>query len=291
MHATIERKSIFWPNPGVQGTYAAYSIPDMAALGAVVAPRQHFDALPANVQQDGASIARRVDIPADTIAIGIAPDSAIAQCDISFGGRTGETERHRIAPGAPYLGCPKADFMNVTLPNHPVSYNMSLLSEAIGNGIIVASGSDNIPCFPLRLEIFRGDGSAIPALRGRTRAPMFTSAFFQDVDTAELSGVRDLIACVDGRRRVDVVCDVDAGGGTVTLKVFDILASRNASAIDSVVAQQLDLDDAGTTSIVVSTGFPKTVSFYGNPMTIVMAQATVSANNTTFKLKINAWDD
>ncbi len=283
VHATIERKVLTFPNL-IGSAISGYSIPGPSVEGSVVTSSN--DALQAGFARAWDLAARRIEVPADTVAIGIAPDSSLAMCDIAIGGRAGERERHRISPGNPYIGCPGADHAYITIPNCPALYAHAPLYEVAADAVVLETGGSKFASWPLRLEVMRG--TTVP-MRQVQRAPMVANAYFEDVDTTEASGVRGLLACVDGRRRLDVA--LYSTGGTTTFRAYAQEPVRSTNAYDAAIDTQLELDDAGAVTVAVTTGTQAIISFYGNPMTVLRVTGTVGASNTSFQIRVRAWDD
>lgn len=220
-------------------------------------------------------------------AISIAPDSAIHACDVSLGGDGGDVTRHRVSPGNPLIGNLDADRAAVTLPFAvpvlAVTSGETLFSDATISPI---SGVD-YGLFPLRLELWYG---GLP-IRGIYRAPLAAYALFGSTGT---DVNRDFTVCVDGRKRIDVKMIVDGiTNGAATLKCFSMDAYKSTTALaDLPINKQLELNDDGDTSILVdvTTGVESTtVSFFGNPMTFLRVNLTIT--DAIVHVIVRAMDD
>jgi hypothetical protein len=205
--------------------------------------------------------------------ISIAPDSAIAECDISLGGEPGETSRFRVSPGNPLLGIGDSDFAQVTIPD-----SIPTLDGADNTVVYwdadrtVNAGDtmdfDTVPAWPLRLELWYDD---VLPIRSHRRAALVAHAVFlctpevpagpdDDPPLVPESTERALVVCTNGRRRVrvDVDCDFSGDGDSMIFQCFAIgaLKENGDSTHDNASAVALPLNPAGDTSLTIGPTTP-----------------------------------
>lgn len=291
-HVKVDRVSLAFPGQQA-GSQIAKGLPHLPGYGLVSFPTvDSGGSAYANPTGSGDLVAhygQRVVIPCDTIAIGIAPDSIVHSCDIWIAGRNGAPDRHRVSPGNPYIGCPEADYVIVTVPNSIPALSTSFQYEAWSEHIPAYSlgAGTQVPGFPLRLEIMRG-GGVVP-MRAPVRSPQFERAAFIDVDTGENGGVRDFYVCVDGRKQIRVTIS-NGGSGDCTVQCWAWEGMPSNDDTDDATLIPLALDDAGATSLTIATGIVDMISFDGAPITILQVRVTAAANNANIFVTVGAWD-
>lgn len=289
-HVIVERRTLVWPRARVGGAgVTSLAIPGNPIYGTFTnAPEDDaasyqgdtFTALRSTLE----SCAARIDIPADTIAIGIAPDSIIHSCDIALGGMSGENSRHGVSPGSPLIGCPNVGFGLVTIRDPiPIIQSLKILGDcnAVRTPI---SGTSSALAWPLRLELFRS--CVVPPQRSDKRAPMSSMSLI----SVPAAG-RTLYTCVDGRRNVEIEIIAPDGAPGVTFTLFSIVPLRSEPTIDTEYGIQIPLDSAGTLSATVGAAGTegKVFSFEGTPFNI-LAITLVSTGTSIVQVRVRGWD-
>ncbi len=214
--------------------------------------------------------------------IGIDPASAIHTADLYLGGRTDQASRIRISPGNPALGEWRDDFVLVSIPNGLPRYTPA-------NNV---SAHDFVPLpntaggWPLRLEI--GYGCAKP-WRAPYRSAYIASYFAQ----IAASGSRAFMFCADGRKRVDIIATSSVSTTTITVENWTSRKETNVgpSLGDTNMITLLPMLDDGSTSDTLTAGQVKTWSFYGNPMDVLVVNASQTTAQSNVSIKIKAYDD
>lgn len=231
----------------------------------------------------------------DISAIAIAPDSAIAECDVWLDGNN-DKQRFRVSPGCPLVGAfdSDRDSIFVTIPDSMPVLQLAQHSttDKVFDAIPITGPANVIDWgFPLRLEVWKGEPlpMRVAAKRGGYRA------WFRVLGSAT---ERNCYVCVDGRRRIDVYVLPDAAD--YTIKVFDVLSAkqpsaptrdRNLNGAGTAADDQLALDAAGGITLVPASGLWTNIDFYGNPMTVIRVNVVKAAGTGDIQIKVIAWDD
>jgi hypothetical protein len=307
----VERTTLRFPGNNIQGDVLACGVPGPALSGGAAAcPDDKVDLAFQIQDSDRSSI--KLDMPpmpgtlGRVNAIAIAPDSAIACCDIALHGEGGEIRRHRISPGNPLVGTYDADFAIVSIPEALPQIPGATDRQAVYWDTVLFSPStdpaQSIVGFPLRLEMWRGD---VVPLRTHRRAP-YLGHMVGRIRTTDAPATRKFYICTDGRRRIDAtvsLVDRDHVGDTLTVTAYQITANKGYSSeiLDTQQVEQLILNDAGDYSVVIDTDHAgtglgsTTFSFDGNPIPILLLIVTATFNEasvgpTDFQIRVRAED-
>ncbi len=300
MHAHSEKAIIHWGGKNAVQIPIAVGVPNLAENGGNTSPAADAATVLAalgatNSHDESAQVLKLTPIAGVPVsAIGIAPDSLIPACDIALGGNGAPLRRFRIAPGNPLVGC--IDETDMALVTIPVA--MPLILDNSNFDVLDATdvaqvGSDTYRGWPLRLELWRGDPVQI---RVNDRAPFHGYSIVANTNSGT---VRRVIACVAGRRRIDVFVTPDAAGpASVTVDIHGGEPIKSVTApstrlLDEVKLPQLPLDEFGATSLVATSAAPLYLSFEGNPMTLIVVDLTGGTGGAPagpVHVRINAWD-
>lgn len=249
MHGTLTRRTLSFPGLNPNGGNSAYGIPDPRARAAALDTCSADEATINPGALTTYEIAsQRLDIQAGTVAIGIAPDSLVACCDIAIDGSP--VNAIRVSPENPLLGCRANGKATVTVP--------AIVPVLVVSSNNCAPGAVKFPydggeayAWPLRLELHQGE--TMP-MRATKRAPMVAAAKFVTANAA----TRIMYACVDGRARISV--RVRATTANVTVKIY-ALGGVAGGGDETALA----LDDLGTTTGTITAGAGGTIYAFDGP--------------------------
>lgn len=290
-HLITDRKTLFWGGQNILSSTGALvlfaqAVPGLPSEGVAVQPSNDAVAswsFPTGISTDVLqAYGQKITVPKDVVAIGIAPDSSIAQCDLWIAGRGDELSRHRLSPGNPYIGCPDTDYALVTIPN-----SIGYLAQSAYTAVADCSMLEGSARFPLRLELFRGC-NALP-MRTHRRSPLVAVFSALDIDTGENGGIRQFFACVDGRNRISVQLFTDNANFTIACDAMEAKPNNANNLTANAIA--LALDDAGSMSLAITAGNNALITLDGNPITILRITATSAANDGRIQCRVMAWDD
>jgi hypothetical protein len=263
-----------------------------------------------------AMVSRRIDLPLKrnvgqpVTMIAIAPDSNIECADIQFG--SNRINRHRIAPGAPYIGTPDSDddfalvapvrmipALSDTNSANPIRsyafWDARVDADPAGagvNGLCVG--------WPLRLNVYRGDQTPPVMVY---RAPLTAVCVFQTSFATATPGQQDFFVCTDGRRRVDVNVARHplSGAASMTVQIDGIdttmLQNNDAPSTGSFLTC-FDPSGQNANSVVnllpataLAAGASMVKSYTGNPfwMFRVRVQSTATFE-TSGTIQVLGWD-
>jgi hypothetical protein len=216
----------------------------------------------------------------------IAPDSAIAECDIWLNSQSTEATHFRVSPGNPMVGdLTGVGFVGVSCPN-PMPTIKRTPDDGWPNPLMAWDASlatatylnSDVWQFPLRLEWWYGCNIE---LRANRRAP-YRATWQNNIVTG--GGVSSMVICVDGRQRIEL--GIFTTNATTTLRVYELsgVPARSGLATDVPATRIMVLDDAGNTSRLLpnslagtGTGTMNSFSFSGNPMQMILVELTDSA--------------
>lgn len=198
------------------------------------------------------SVPRRNGMPPSAIAI--APDSAIAQCDVSVNGESNDLKTVRISPGNPFIGVEDLDFLNISVPT-PIPFiniDTSATSQSAWDAKGIPGGTGIMACFPLRLNLYYG---GTPDLTAQYRSNYF--AYWAIKQSAANSTA--LYMCIDGRNQVFIHAWMATATASYTLSGV-IANSVNNAIVDTAVEKSIGTGalTAGLNTIAVTglVGFP-----------------------------------
>lgn len=188
-------------------------------------------------------------------AIAIAPDSAIAECDISLDGSSSSDLRTwRVSPGRPAIGIEAVDFLHISVPAPIPNINIdpSATTQSAWDAQGTPGGSGIMACFPLRLQFYFGGSPNLVS-------PYRSNYFAYWVVKQSAANSTALYMCIDGRNQVFI--NVFASTSTLSHTLSGVTAnSVNNSIIDSAVEKSLATGalSAGLNTIVTTglVGFP-----------------------------------
>lgn len=300
----IQRKTLVFPGRTPQGgaIVQAFGIPDTDYIGSWHADELFEKESSTNYANVAAAYiiqdeefglpALRIDFPqgqgvGPVVAVAIAPDSVIQCCDIRLMGVAGEVGRHRVSPGNPLLGVGDAIYATVTIPNG-IPFFLVTDAHIFFNAMQFAAGNSELPNaravgWPLRLELWRG---MLPPLRQNIRAPMFAHGILRHANGTDN---RTVIACVDGRRRIDII--VYPEGHNVIISAESLHSVKHVppnAQQDAVDSEAMLINGAATAT--TNDGVPLTLSFEGNSLTFIRFTLDPSAAGYT-QVKMVARDD
>jgi hypothetical protein len=209
----IVRKIIRFPFMNDQGiALAAPGLNPSNTTGGFITDATYALADPLGVSWDGT--AQRVSVPRQSglRAISIASDSAIASCNISYGGPGDDQARAHVSVGQPFIGnFGEHDYAQINVPSSPPLFDALQTGVFMFDAIPVAiNPTTAMWTVPLRLNFWYGD--ALP-VHGDVRAPLRARARVAFAGAAS----RSMVVCVDGRRRVAVIFKASAVGNTISV--------------------------------------------------------------------------
>lgn len=227
-------------------------------------------------------------------AISIAPDSAIACCDLALGGRDGETYRHRISPGNPFVGTiTEDDFASISIPESMPYVGVNEHSVMIdAEPVFALDDGMTLYGWPLRLELHRGNDAML--VRSFRRAPLVAEilaagASNNDGDLSEV-----YMICVDGRRRMRLSAHSIVGASTYTLSVSAGLPHKiSGDALrDEIDEVLLPLNNAGDTSVTLADDESQLFTFddLSAPILVIRLTSSDAAADQYVDIKLRAED-
>jgi len=272
--AAVIRRRLVWPNA------SEAAMPDPRAFAAVAAISV-ADSVTLNVAGVSTyeAAAQRIDIPDGTVAIGIAPDSLIACCDISLDGSPANAIR--VSAGNPMVGCfpvgSSAAF--VTVPAMAAAIVADPASTVAPGAVKNVAGDY---AWPLVLEFMIG---CVLPIRSNKRAPMVAEAVALTTDS------RSIYACVDGREKIAV--RVSAEAQAVTINAITAYGTRITLAggiADNAVG--LALDDTGALTDTIAAGTSKLYTLSAPPLAVfIEIQVESSVAGGVANVTVRAEDD
>jgi hypothetical protein len=243
-------------------------------------------------------------------AIGLAPDSPIAELDLYF---DGEATPHRIAIGAPFIGeidqavslnavpvrvLPAIIRVNPTEVLTPAQYRAwNVPWEMTTTEQFNFGGTQVIAPHPIaKINVYRGH-TALAAItrRAATHAAAMWRTWLDGAVIAEPS----LIVITDGRRRVRVQAsrlDVASGGVAATLKVYGIEGYKTADGMSPALSDgRIDLPSfdelLAPTALADDPEIPTILDYEGSPYFAIVATIESAAAGARGMLQISCWDD
>ena len=234
----VQRQTLRFPIANSNAVLTAVGVPGPAEFGSTMAQNSGATSVGKIVRPDpfGSTwqdaitrlpILDRNGLP--LLAISIAPDSALACCDIWLN-EDSDLGRYRCSPGNPvFADFSQHSFVNITLP-YAVPITISPTLTAVWDGQILRSTtmSQDIFQLPLRLDLWYG---GVPVRFGN-RAPYHAHV---EMVMATAASTLAWWFCVDGRRRVSYKFFPGSAPETFTLTAHESMKLNTQVVLDQSI--------------------------------------------------------